>query len=499
MKGEEDWWRGGVLYQIYPRSFADSNDDRIGDLRGITERLDHLEWLGVNGIWLSPITPSPNADWGYDVAEYCDVDPAFGTLADLDVLVDEAGARGIRIVLDIVPNHTSVQHPWFVDARTSRMARHRDWYVWADPGPDGAPPNNWTGGFTDSVWTLDPATGQMFLHNFLPEQADLNWSNPEVRAEFERILQFWFARGVAGFRIDVAQMLVKDDELRDDPIATDTDDWYSQMIGVRQEFSRHRPEVHDVYRRWREIADSYDPPRLLVGETWVQDIDQMASYYGTCHDELDLAFNFPFLFSRPDPTSLSAIVAATEAALPPGAWPVWTLGNHDVSRFPTRWAKGDRDRTRALLMLLLTLRGTPFLYYGDEIGMTDVPVEVPRDPMGRDPERTPMPWPEVDAQRADRDSTLNLCRDVIALRRESADLRAGDYTPIAVDGGLWAWRRGAGVIVAVNLGREPASLQAVTGTVVLCTDRARDGEPVTGPLTLSSNSAAVVLVHGTTA
>jgi alpha-glucosidase len=489
------WWRDGVLYQIYPRSFADANGDGVGDLRGIIDRLDHLEWLGVDGVWLSPITLSPNADWGYDVSDYCDVDPAFGTLADLDALVAAAEERGIRVILDIVPNHTSVEHPWFVDARTSRTARHREWYVWADPGPGGSPPNNWTGGFTDSVWTLDPVTGQMYLHNFLPEQADLNWSNEEVRAEFERILRFWFDRGVAGFRVDVAQMLVKDDRLRDDPPATDGDDWYSRLIGVRQVYSRGRPEVHDVYRRWREIADSYDPPRVLVGETWVQEIAQMASYYGNGHDELDLAFNFPFLFSRPDPAALARIVDETEAALPPGAWPVWTLGNHDVSRFPTRWARGDRDRTRALLLMLLTLRGTPFLYYGDELGMTDVPVELPRDPMGRDPERSPMPWPDVDAQRADADSTLNLCRDLVALRRERTDLQGGDYRALSVAAGIWAWQRGAGTVVALNLGRDPATLDDVTGTIAICTDRERDGDAVTGSLTLPPNSAAVVLVQ----
>jgi alpha-glucosidase len=488
------WWRDGVLYQIYPRPFADSDGDGIGDLRGVTERLDHLAGLGVDGIWLSPITPSPNADWGYDVADYCDVDPDFGTLADLDALVAAAGTRGIRVVLDLVPNHTSIEHPWFVDAQSSRTAAHRDWYVWADPLPDGSPPNNWASGFGGSAWELDPGTGQYFLHQFLPAQADLNWWDDDLRAEFERILRFWFDRGVAGFRIDVAQMLVKDRELRDNPPAGPDDHWYARVIGQRPVYNQCRPEVHDVYRRWRSLADGYAEPRLLLGETWVHDLDVLASFYGD-DDELNLALNFPFIFSPFDAGTLCAVVEATEAALARNAWPVWAAGNHDVSRFPTRWADGDPARARVALLMLLTLRGTPILYYGDEIGMTDEPVAQPVDPMGRDPERTPMRWDEVERQRADPTSMLNLARDLIALRRDSADLRAGAYRTLASDGGLWAWRRGAGTVVALNLGAAPATVPDVEGTIAIATDRARDGERVDGALTLAPDAAVILFAR----
>ena len=266
------WWRSGVLYQLYPRSFADSNGDGHGDLQGIIEHLDHLAWLGVDGIWLNPINPSPNADWGYDVADYTGVEPDFGDLDVLDRLVAGAGERGIRVILDLVPNHTSDRHPWFIDARSSRTARHRDWYVWADARPDGGPPNNWVSVFGGSAWTWDEPTQQYYLHNFLAEQPDLNWWNDEVREAFDDIVRFWFDRGISGFRIDVAHGIVKDVELRDNPSATPDDDDLARALGQRQEFSMNRPEVHDVLRRWRAIADAYEHDPILLGETWVADI-----------------------------------------------------------------------------------------------------------------------------------------------------------------------------------------------------------------------------------
>ena len=262
MDVEQDrWWKEGVLYQIYPRSYADSNGDGVGDLRGIIDRLDHLAWLDVDGIWLG-------------------VQPVLGTLADVDALIAAANDREIRVLLDLVPNHTSIEHPWFVESRSSRDNPKRDWYVWADPKPDGSPPNNWQSSFGGPTWTLDDTTGQYYLHNFLADQPDLNWWNEEVRAEFDRILRFWFDRGVAGFRIDVVHMVVKDALLRDNPPATDDDHWMVQLTGQRQVYNGNRPEVHDVIRRWREVADSYDPPRVLVGETHVFDTDAMLSFYG---------------------------------------------------------------------------------------------------------------------------------------------------------------------------------------------------------------------------
>jgi alpha-glucosidase len=520
------WWDGAVLYQVYPRSYADSNGDGIGDLPGIIEHLDHLEWLGIEGIWLCPTFPSPNADWGYDVADYLGVHPDLGTLDDLDTLIREADARGIRILLDLVPNHTSVEHPWFVDARSSRTATHRDWYVWADPGPDGSAPNNWMSSFVGPAWTLDERTGQMYLHNFLPEQADLNWWNDDVRAAFDEIFGFWFDRGVAGFRIDVAHMVVKDRELRDNPPATERDGVMEQLLGQVFRYNSNRPEVHEVYRHWRRTAQGYEPERLLVGETFVADVETVVTYYGA-GDELSLAFNIPFLQAPFDAATLSGLVELTERLLPAGCTPVWTGSNHDVSRLPTRWAAGNADAARCALLLLLTLRGTVFLYYGDELGMPDT--EVPRDRLldpvsisfaplvDRDAARTPMPWTggagagftrpgvepwlpfgdigacNVAAQRADRASTLHLVRDLIALRTELVDLRAGAYVPLFVGrDGLWAWRRGDAVVCAVNLADAPATLDGVEGSVRVCTDRHRDGDPVRGGLTLGAWQGAVV-------
>src|SRR5438477_3307687 len=293
------WWRDGVLYQIYPRSYMDSNGDGIGDLAGVTQRLDHLQWLGVEGIWLDPITVSPNEDWGYDVADYCDVDLALGTLADADELIAEAAARNIRVVLDLVPNHTSDRHPWFVDARASRTAKHRDWYVWADPKPDGSPPNNWNMAFDPRLpaWTLDEPSGQYYLNQFLPSQPDLNWWNEDVRDAFDGILRFWFDRGVAGFRIDVAHSIIKDRELRDNPRSTDDDHWWVRLRGQRSVYNACRPEVHDVLKRWRSLAETYTPARVLIGETYVFEPESLASFYGE-GDELNLAFNFTLLHAR---------------------------------------------------------------------------------------------------------------------------------------------------------------------------------------------------------
>jgi alpha-glucosidase len=520
-----DWWDGAVCYQIYPRSFADSNGDGIGDLPGISAHLDHLEWLGIDAVWLSPTFPSPNADWGYDVADYLGVHPDLGTAEDLDALIGAAHDRGIGILLDLVPNHTSTAHPWFEDARSSRTAAHRDWYVWADPKPDGSPPNNWVSSFLGPAWTLDDTTGQMYLHNFLPEQADLNWWNDAVRDEFDRILRHWFDRGVAGFRIDVAHMIVKDRGLRDNPPAGPDDNVLAQLRGQVARFSSNRPEVHDVHRRWRALADGYDPHRLLVGETFVDRLEDVFPFYGT-GDELGLAFNIPFLQAPLDAPTLASMVEATERLMPERCTPAWTGSNHDVSRLATRWAAGSPDSARCALLMLLTLRGTTFLYYGDELGMpdTDVPRDRLVDPVSirfapvhnRDAARTPMPWtggagagftePGVEPwlpfgdvarcnvadQREDPRSTLHLVRDLIALRRELPDLRAGAYAPVACEDDLWAWRRGAAVVVALNLADTPATLDAVTGTIRLCTDRARDGEHVSGALGLGAWEGAVL-------
>jgi alpha-glucosidase len=521
---EPSWWRDGVLYQIYPRSFADSDGDGIGDLKGITARLDHLAWLGVDGIWLNPTFPSPNDDWGYDVSDYKGVHPDLGTLEDLDELVAEAGARGIRVLLDLVPNHTSDRHPWFQDALSGRDARYRDFYVWGDPAPGGGPPNNWISNFGGPAWTWHEPTGQYFLSQFLPSQPDLNWWNEELREAIDDVLEFWFARGIAGFRIDVCHAIVKDRELRDDPLPGPDDHPQIVKRGLKQVYSMNRPELHDVLRRWRELAGGQDPERILVGETYVLSLDQLIPFYGNGQDELHLAFNFLFVHSDLDATQMCENVERVEAMLPPGSWPVWTGSNHDAKRFPTRWAGDDPVRTRAALLMLLALRGTPFLYYGDEIGMTDVPVvpEKALDPVARrmgDPEanrdvcRTPMQWDtsagagftdggepwlpigdasvNVSDQRADPGSVLHLARDLIALRRERADLRGGAYETLPAPDGAWAWRRGEHTAAAVNLSAAPVEIE-LEGRILIGTDRTRDGEPVDGALRLGPWEGALV-------
>jgi alpha-glucosidase len=462
---DQPWWQQAVVYQVYVRSFSDSNADGVGDLRGLIERLEYLDWLGIDTLWLSPITVSPDKDWGYDVADYRDVQPAFGSIDDFDELVARAGNRGLRVILDLVPNHTSDRHRWFRDARHSRDAKHRDWYTWTDPRPDGSPPNNWRSAFGgESAWLLTPETGQMYLHSFLPEQADLNWWNAAVRDEFDDVMRFWLDRGVAGFRLDVANAVVKDRALRD--VAPDSDD--NVLVDT--------DETLDVLRRWRRVVDDYGPPdRILLGETWVMDLEELARFYGSGRDLLHLAFNFPFAFSPLDTARLADVVERTQQQLPQDAWPVWMLSNHDIPRMSTRMCDGDERKIRCALLLLLTLRGTAVLYQGDELGLeqVDVPPERIRDVDGRDSCRTPIPWTKdggwadpwlplgstarnaVD-ERRDPSSILSYTRELIARRRASEDLRAGDYERLPASGGVWAYRRGSQTIVAVNLSDSPA-------------------------------------------
>jgi alpha-glucosidase len=529
---DSTWWRDGIIYQVYLRSFQDSNGDGIGDLPGIIRRLDYLQWLGIDAVWLSPITVSPDADFGYDVSDYCNVQPAFGTMADLDRLIREAGDRGIKVLLDIVPNHTSDRHPWFVEARSSRGARYRDWYVWADAKPGGGYPNNWLSAFGGPAWTFDESTGQYYLHNFLPQQPDLNWWNPEVKAAFDEIYRFWFDRGVAGFRIDVAHGIVKDRELRDNPIATKDDPPEVQKLGQRMVYNMDRPEVHDVLRHWRTIADSYRPPRILLGETYVIDIRSMGRFYGT-GDELQLAFNFTYVHAPFQAAALAEVVAETELIIPEVGWPVWTVSNHDVSRVMTRWCQGDERKLRMVLLSLLTLRGTPVLYYGDEIGMPDTTIrrEQLQDPFGkrhwpqprgRDPERTPMQWRKaegagftdggvrpwlplgdsgrnVEDQQRDPGSILNLVRDLIALRRKAPDLLAGSYRQLASPPETWVWQRGGSTIVAANFSERPIRIPGIRGRLLLSSARSRDSQPGGDGLTLGPWEGAICSSASTSA
>ena len=458
---------------------------------------------------MTPCFPSPNKDWGYDVSDYRDIHPDYGTLHDADELISKARQRGIKVLFDLVPNHTSDRHEWFVDARTAKDAPCRDYYVWRDPGPGGSPPNNWLSVFGGPAWELDNHTGQVYLHNFLREQPDLDWWNEDVRQEFDEVLRFWFERGVAGFRIDVAHGIIKDQELRDNLPSTPEDPPTVQRIGQRATFSMNQPQVHEIHKRWRSVSDDFDEPeRILVGETWVLELERMADFYGTGEDELHLAFNFPFIYAELQTDSMAAIVEETEALLPEASWPAWTGSNHDVGRYPTRWAGGDPARARCALLILMTLRGTPFLYYGDEIGMVDRPFERaelkdpvgithwPEDP-GRDPCRTPMHWNgkagagftkgtpwlpigdnswiNVGSQRNDPGSMLNLCRRLIALRKAEPDLVVGNYARLPGPEGTWVYGRGSSITVAINLGDGEKTIAGLVGRQMLSTKGAEDG------------------------
>jgi alpha-glucosidase len=498
--GQRLWWKHGVVYQIYPRSFMDWNGDGVGDLEGIRRRLDHLSFLGVDAIWLSPCFPSPMADFGYDVADYCDIDPLFGTLDDFDRLLRAAHARDIRVILDWVPNHTSDRHPWFLDSRSSRTSSKRGWYVWRDPAPGGGPPNNWQAIFGGPAWEWDEATGQYYLHSFLVQQPDLDWRNPEVVAAMHDVLRFWLERGVDGFRIDVIHKIAKDPELRDNPVRENPLPGYLGQIHVNDE---NHPDVHVLLRGIRRVLEGY-PERMAVGEVALShpSTEEMVKYYGQ-GDELHLAFDFPFLFA---PWSAGAYREEIErflALLPPGCWPDWVLSNHDFPRHATRHDHPELGEARARIAaaMLLTLRGTPFLYYGEEIGMrnAEIPEERMQDPLAwtihpklsRDPERTPMQWDaspgagftrgepwlpihpdsatrNVEAQRWDSASLLHLYRDLIALRRATPALERGSLVMRDAPEGVLAWDRHEGpshAVVALNLGDAPARVELGGGRV----------------------------------
>jgi alpha-glucosidase len=519
---QRKWWRGGVIYQAYPRSWRDSNGDGTGDLRGVISKLDYLEWLGIDGVWLNPIMPSPDHDWGYDVSDYQNIHPDMGTINDFDELTVKAARRGISVVVDLVPSHTSDQHPWFMSARSSRNSRYRDYYVWREPGRNRTPPNNWTGFFGLPAWSFDEATDEYYMHNFSPHQPQLNWWNAEVRSEFDRILSFWLEKGIGGVRVDAVQALLYDRGFRDNPPATSIDSAIERRIGQRFEFNANQIEAHDIVRRWRTLFRSFDPPRLLFGETWVPSIEEMARYYGD-DDEFDLTWNLSFLQSRFAASPLRKVIERTLASLPDGAWAAWAMSTHDgEGRGASRWCHGRSDAIRCALVLLLTLRGTPILYYGDEIGMV-APLEklahsARRDKGprrgGRDRSRTPMQWTSgpgagftdssdpwlpigdtavanVEVQMGDRRSDLWLVRDLLTLRRNSPDLALGVQTFVPSLPGILAWRRGEAICVAVNLGTAPHRIRAV-GRIAICTDRERDGERLAGWLELRPFEAAIV-------
>ena len=528
------WWQAGVIYQIYPRSFQDSNGDGIGDLQGITQRLSYLVEFGVDAIWLCPIFPSPMADFGYDISAYTDIDPLFGDLDDFDALLAAAHAQGIKVILDLVPNHTSDRHPWFLESRASRRSRKRDWYIWRDPVSNG-PPNNWLSAFDGSAWEYDGASGQYYYHAFLAAQPDLNWRNPAVRSAIYEVMRFWFRRGVDGFRVDVVWHLIKDDEFRDNPPNVGfrpTDPPHHRLVPL---YTADRPEVHDVIAEMRRVADEF-PDRVLIGEIYLP-LERLVAYYGRDLAGMHLPFNFSLLSTSWNAPSIARLIAEYEAALPAGGWPNWVLGNHDRPRIASRVGP---DQARIAAMLLLTLRGTPTVYYGDEIAMKEVaiaPAQV-RDPLGkkvsgrglgRDGCRTPMQWDctihagfssvepwlplgrrlrrdNVLAQRSDNTSVYGLYRRLIGLRRKRPALLLGSYGSVRADGNLLVFTRELGreqLLVALNFGATPvaASLPSgeCIGRLLVSSGADRADEPVRGSLNLRANEGAIVeLCNGST-
>jgi alpha-glucosidase len=521
------WWQHGIIYQVYPRSFQDTNGDGIGDLAGVTARLDHLVDLGVDALWLSPIYPSPMADFGYDVSDHCGIDPRFGTLADFDALLAEAHARDLKVVLDFVPNHTSDVHPWFVESRSARDNPLRDWYIWRDPAPDGGPPNNWLSEFGGNAWTWDPVTEQYYYHAYLAEQPDLNWRNAAVRAAMLDVLNFWFARGVDGFRVDAIHHLIEDEALRDNPPNPNWREGESPARRVVRLHTMDQPEVHDAIAEMRAVADAWPGDRLMIGEAYLP-IDRLMAYYGVDLTGFQLPFNFHLLTTEWSATALATLIETYEAALPEGAWPNWVLGNHDRARVASRIGPA---QARVAAMLLLTLRGTPTIYQGEELGMTDVaiPPERVQDPWekrvpglgyGRDPVRTPMPWEPgpnagfttgepwlpvgelapgatVAEQRRTRGSMLDLYRRLTTLRRARKALAVGDHSPLTVTGDVLAFARdhaGERLAIALNLGSSPHDVGhgELRGRILLSTHGDREGEPVTGELRLRADEGVIV-------
>jgi alpha-glucosidase len=527
------WWKEAVFYQIYPRSFADTDGDGVGDLAGIRAHLDDLAWLGVDALWISPFFRSPMADFGYDVSDYCDVDPLFGDLAGFDALVADAHALGLRVVIDWVPNHTSVEHPWFVDAASSRDSGHRNWYVWRDPSPDGSPPNNWVAAFdlTAPAWTFHEPTGQWYLHLFEEAQPDLNWDEPAVVEAMHDTLRFWLDRGVDGFRADVVHGIGKDPALPDDP---------PEEAGIPHCALNDVPVTHERLRAIRRLIDAYPGERMMVGEVFLLSTDAVAAYYGH-GDELHLAFNFPPLFAPWLADRWTDCIDDAERSLEPrGAWPTWVLSNHDNPRHRTRYdrsaARAGEDRAttlrrsearaRAAAVLLLTLSGTPFVYQGDELGLVDADIPADRqvDPGGRDGCRAPLPWdgsddhgwptapgtttwlplaPEADirnrvAQRDDPRSMLHLYRRAIATRRATPELVLGSCTPVASPEGTLAFRRVLGdatCTVLVNFGGDPVDttpLGLAGSEVLLVSD---DPAPVARFSGVLGADQAVVVRH----
>ncbi len=531
---DQAWWRNGVIYQIYPRSFQDSGTDGVGDLPGILHRLDYIVTLSVDALWISPFYPSPMADFGYDVGDYTGVDPLFGTLADFDALLAAAHARSLRVILDFVPNHTSDQHPWFLASRSSRTDPKRGWYLWRDPALNSvaaghpAPPNNWMSNFGGSGWTFDHPTGQYYYHSFLREQPDLNWRNPEVRAAIYAAMRFWLDKGVDGFRMDVLWLLIKDDQFRDNPPNPGFHGDGSSFNSVLPTYTADQPETMEIVEQMRALLDTYPGDRVLIGEIYLG-IPDLVRYYGGPHLlGAQMPFNFHLILTAWQAPLIAGLVRQYEAALPAGAWPNWVLGNHDQSRIATRIGTA---QARVAAVLLLTLRGTPTLYFGDELGMPDARIasDQVRDPaeknqpglgLGRDPERSPMLWENrenasftapgvptwlplvwnwpsftVETETVDPGTMLKLYRKLLSLRRDLLALHGGDVSGVSAEDGVLRYTRsatGQTLQVLLNFTDQPRIANAVSGTILLTSFLDREGEVLAGVTSLRPGEALVI-------
>jgi alpha-glucosidase len=514
------WWQHGIIYEVYPRSFQDSDGDGVGDLNGIVQRLDYLVKLGVDALWISPFYPSPMADFGYDVADYCEIDPLFGTMHDFDRLLQEIHNRGLKLILDLVPNHTSDQHPWFLESRSSRENSKRDWYLWRDE------PNNWQSNFGGPGWEWDDITGQYYYHSFLKQQPDLNWSNPLVRRAIFDAMRFWLARGVDGFRVDVIWLMIKDDQFRDNPPNPSYRAGQPSSHRFLPVFNSDRPEVHEIVSEMRAVIDDYRN-RVLIGEIYLP-IPQLMAYYGKNLEGTQLPFNFQLLQTAWTAAALARAISEYDNALPAGAWPNWVLGNHDNARVATRIGS---HQARLAAMLLLSLPGTITLYYGEEIGMTNVPIppESVQDPaeknepgigLGRDPERTPMPWDSsplagfttgrpwlplgqdhasLNVEKSDQDpaSVLHLYRNLIALRRRHSVLVTGKLHSIAAANNVLSYERvgeGERLLVLLNLGDAPIPISSAIGEILAATSKDCLSEQPNGLTQLGAAMGVIVRV-----
>lgn len=487
------WWKENVIYHIYPPSFQDASGDGNGDLRGITNRLDYFEFLGIKILYLSPIFKSPMVDNGYDVSDFKDVDPLFGNLNDFDELLKETHARGMKLMLDFVPNHTSDQHSWFVESRTSKNSPKRDWYVWHDPAPGGGPPNNWVSVFGGSAWSYDAETGQYYLHQFCPEQPDLNLRNADVRQALNEVLTFWLDRGVDGFRVDAVPHLVEDSKFRDEPTKSEYDPLRPQYDHLDHIYTKNLDDNHKIVQEWRALLDKYeDSYRILIGEIMGDHLSDVIKYYGGRKNEFDFPFNFGLLGLDESTTAeyVNQVISDYLAALPRGKWPNWLLGNHDVPRIGS---KVGQEYSRALNVLLLTLPGTAITYYGEEIGMTDAKVPSKSSKDLRDPQRSPMQWcgeqnagfssgvktwlpvaenfktVNVEAQKEDPTSALHLYKELLRLRSASECFKGVNFKVVYADASILAYTRSEGhskFVIVINFGKEnwTGSLNGINGS-----------------------------------